>query len=53
MIEIENHYLGRRVKLFGYRIHHGLVGLFLVGLGLVLAAHDWADRHLWMRGRDG
>jgi hypothetical protein len=34
---------GRRLYLAGYRIHHGLVGLALVGFGAVLVLHDLAD----------
>jgi hypothetical protein len=33
----------RRVWIFGCRVHHGQLGLFLIGLGLMLTAHDWHD----------
>lgn len=38
-----------RLWIAGARIHHGAVGVFLVGLGVVLAIHDWADRREWLR----
>jgi hypothetical protein len=37
----------RRVWVGGQRLHHGLTGAFLAGLGLVLMAHDWRDRSRW------
>lgn len=51
MIEYQRHAAGPRVKVAGYRIHHGAAGMFLLGLGLVLALHDWRDRRSWLRGR--
>jgi hypothetical protein len=33
----------RRVWLFGMRVHHGQAALLLIGLGVALLAHDWAD----------
>jgi hypothetical protein len=37
----------RRVWVGGQRLHHGLTGALLAGLGLVLMAHDWHDRSRW------
>lgn len=41
----------RRVTIAGYRIHHFAVGLFLIGFGAVLCAHDWHDRYDAVRFR--
>lgn len=38
---------GLRVKVLGRRIHHGLVGLVLVGYGAYLAMGD-ADDFPWL-----
>lgn len=38
---------GRRVYVFGRRVHHGLTGLALVAVGIALMlddAHDWPWR---------
>jgi hypothetical protein len=35
---------GRRLYIYGRRVHHGLVGAILAALGLGLLAHDWRDR---------
>ena len=35
---------GRRLYLAGYRVHHGLAGVLLIGAGFALVAHDWKDR---------
>lgn len=48
MIRLDRH--AWRLWIAGRRIHHGAVGMFLVGFGLVLAAHDWTDRREWFRG---
>jgi hypothetical protein len=37
----------KRMYLFGRRLHHGLTGAVIVGLGLGLMWHDRADR--WWR----
>lgn len=42
MIRIDKHQW--RVWVCGWRLHHGLLGCFLVGFGAVLIAHDWKDR---------
>lgn len=34
----------RRVYVCGLRVHHGLTGVLLIAVGVVLVAHDWADR---------
>lgn len=39
------------MTIAGYRIHHFSVGLFLVGFGLTLIAHDWRDRYDAVRFR--
>lgn len=45
MLKIDKHQW--RVFLLGRRVHHGAAGMFLVGFGLMLVAHDWADRAEW------
>lgn len=49
MIRID--YDNRRVFVLGRRLHHGLAGMAFVGVGLVLALHDWKDRKDWLRTR--
>lgn len=34
----------RQLHLHGHRIHHGLAGLILTGIGLALMLDDWPDR---------
>jgi len=34
---------GRRVRVLGLRVHHGLLGASLAALGLVLVWHDRRD----------
>lgn len=34
----------RRVYVLRRRLHHGRFGLILLGVGVVLMAHDWKDR---------
>lgn len=34
----------RRVYICRARVHHGLVGVGLIGAGVVLIARDWHDR---------
>lgn len=41
MLKIDKHNL--RVYLAGRRVHHGLLGCFLVGLGATLVVHDRHD----------
>lgn len=41
----------KRLWIAGKRIHHGLTGLAFATIGLILMAHDWRDRTLWMRCR--
>ena len=41
-----------RVYIAGYRIHHGLAGLVLAGVGAALVAHDWRDRPWPIRDRE-
>lgn len=43
---------GRRVWVFGQRLHHGTVGLVLTLLGVALAAHDRRDWRCWL-AREG
>jgi hypothetical protein len=40
-----------RVYLFGYRLHHGLLGAVMTALGLVLCWHDRRDAP-WTRDID-
>lgn len=53
MLWIQKHENGRRLYFRDWRIHHGLTGACLTIVGVALMIHDWTDRHLWMRGRDG
>lgn len=36
-----------RFYLLDHRVHHGLLGVGLIALGLVLAAEDLSDRAQW------
>ena len=38
----------RRVWLYGWRVHHGFVGLALTAVGVALMAHDFKDRWAWI-----
>lgn len=38
----------KRVWVWGWRLHHGLVGCVLVVVGVALAAHDFKDRWVWI-----
>lgn len=40
----------KRVWLYGFRVHHGLVGLVLTVIGVALMAHDFKDRWEWIGG---
>lgn len=40
----------KRVWLFGWRVHHGFVGVALIALGIAACAHDWKDRKVWISG---
>lgn len=43
MIQIERHAQGPRIYILGCRIHHGLLGLALAAVGILLAWNDRAD----------
>lgn len=56
MVRIERHPNGTRVRIKGWRLHHGAFGCLLVVVGiagLALILNDWHDRGLWIRGLDG
>lgn len=38
----------QRVWIAGWRLHHGLTGIVLAGIGIFLMADDWHDRHDWL-----
>lgn len=40
----------RKVYVFRARVHHGLLGLLLIGLGVACCRDDWADRW-WLADR--
>jgi hypothetical protein len=40
--------LNRRVWVLGARVHHGLVGVFLIGFGVILVLDDLHD-FPWLR----
>jgi len=46
-VRIAPHPKGRRLYLFGRRVHHGSFGLSLIVLGARLIAADWRDRPWW------
>lgn len=37
----------QRVWVVHQRVHHGAVGVIAIGLGCLLALHDWNDRTIW------
>jgi hypothetical protein len=37
----------RRLWVGHQRLHHGLTGVMLAAVGLVLMVHDWHDRSHW------
>lgn len=38
----------KRAYVFGWRLHHGLCGVVLAAVGIVLIAHDFKDRKIWL-----
>lgn len=42
---------GRRVTVLGARVHHGLCGVVLLGVGIALALHDRRDWPWSIRAR--
>lgn len=42
-----------RVWLLGRRVHHGAVGVILILIGTLLAAHDRRDLREWFTGGGG
>lgn len=49
MIRLDKHQW--RLYVLNRRLHHGLTGVFLIALGMVLALHDKAD-FPWALSRD-
>ena len=47
LIEVQ----GRRLRAFGWRVHHGTIGAVLVAIGAVLMAHDRRDLREWVPSR--
>ncbi len=45
IIHMEHH--PHRVYVFDRHVHHGLDGVILIIIGLVLIASDWRDRPWW------
>lgn len=41
----------RRVWVYGWRLHHGLVGAAMIAAGIGLCLHDFKDRWDWVHGR--
>ena len=39
----------RRLWIAGQRVHHGMTGALLFGVGTALMLHDWKDRSLWFQ----
>lgn len=51
IVAVTEHPTGRRLWIFGCRIHHGLAGVFAIFGGIVAV---WCDRHDFPWGfRDG
>lgn len=40
----------KRAYVYGWRLHHGAVGLALTIVGVALMAHDFKDRWEWIHG---